>query len=73
MEAGGAHRPEFAGGYRLVDVVVNDDTGKAELLEAHFKKWRKEQSVQFLTVEVPKDKAEAVIEAIKANGGKVIK
>lgn len=49
------------------------DEGRAIELETHFKKWRRTQSVQFLTVEVPKDKAEAVIEAIKANGGKVIK
>lgn len=40
-------------------------------MEGYFKKWRKQQSTTFLTVEVPKDKLEAVKAAIKASGGKV--
>jgi hypothetical protein len=37
--------------------------------EAYLKKWRKQQNTVYLSVSVPKDKAEAVKAAIKAAGG----
>lgn len=39
--------------------------------ETFFKRWAKKQSTVYLAVQVPKDKLEAVREAIKAAGGTV--
>jgi hypothetical protein len=40
-------------------------------LATFFRRWRKQQSTEFLSVEVPKEKAAAVRAAIVAAGGKV--
>lgn len=44
---------------------------KAYNLDTFFSRWRKQQTTEYLSVEVPKEKADAVREAIKAAGGKV--
>jgi hypothetical protein len=44
---------------------------KTSPLSAFFSKWRKQQTTEFLSVEVPKEKADAVRAAIVAAGGKV--
>jgi hypothetical protein len=56
------------GGY--VTDQAKDATGEWTL-PLFFNKWRKAQSTAYLAVEVPKDKADAVREAIKTAGGKV--
>lgn len=40
-------------------------------LETFFRRWQKQQSTAFLAVEVPKEKVDAVREAIVAAGGRV--
>lgn len=40
-------------------------------LETFFRRWRKQQTTEYLSVEVPKEKADAVRTAIRAAGGKV--
>lgn len=40
-------------------------------LEAHFRRWRKSQSITLLTVEAPNDRLDAIKAAIKSTGGKV--
>ncbi|MDE1138143.1 MAG: hypothetical protein PW999_00520 [Paraburkholderia tropica] len=44
---------------------------KEYALNTFFNRWRKQQSTEFLSVEVPKEKADAVRAAIVAAGGKV--
>lgn len=48
-----------------------DGSDKEYSLDTFFRRWRKQQSTEFLSVEVPKDKADAVRAAIVAAGGKV--
>jgi hypothetical protein len=55
------------GGY----VYDQEDMDKTDSLSAFFKRWRKQQTTDFLSVEVPKEKIEAVKAAIVAAGGKV--
>jgi len=53
---------------------VTDQTpgsSKEYSLATFFKTWRKQQTTEFLSVEVPKEKADAVRAAIVAAGGKV--
>lgn len=47
------------------------DSDKEYSLETFFKRWRKQQTTEYLSVEVPKEKAQAVKAAIVAAGGKV--
>lgn len=47
------------------------DDEDAPSFEGHFKKWRKQNSTAFLSVECPKDKLDAVIAAIVSAGGRV--
>lgn len=42
-------------------------------LIAHFKRWRKAQTTVRIAVEVHKDKSQAVEDAIKAAGGRIVK
>lgn len=53
--------------------VADQATGsdKEYSLDTFFRRWRKQQTTEYLSVEVSKDKAEAVRAAIKAAGGKV--
>lgn len=53
----------------VVFLVADADDGPT--LEAYFKRWRKKQTTVFLSVEVSKEKAEAVRVAIIHAGGKV--
>ena len=55
------------GGVVYLDERGQEDTG----FESYFKKWRKQQSTVFLSVEAPKDKLDAIKAAIKAAGGRV--
>jgi hypothetical protein len=41
-------------------------------VESHFKAWRKKQTTRFGSFECPVDKLDAVVEAIRAAGGKPI-
>ena len=51
---------------------MNDaDRKKLMDLVAEFRRWRKQQTTEYLSVEVPKDKADAVRSAITAAGGRV--
>lgn len=53
---------------------VTDQAGgsdKEYSLDTFFRRWRKQQTTDYLSVEVPKDKAEVVRAAIVAAGGKV--
>ena len=45
---------------------------KAPSFETYFKRWRKNQTTKFLSIEVPNNLLEKVIEAIKLAGGKVV-
>lgn len=56
-----------AGG--VVFIHEGDDDGPT--LEAYFKRWRKKQTTVFLSVEVSKDKVDAVAAAIAHAGGKL--
>lgn len=56
------------GGYVFDQAPGSDKTGT---LSAFFSKWRKQKTTEFLSVEVTKEKAEAVRAAIIAAGGKV--
>lgn len=47
------------------------DSNKEYALEKFFRAWRKQQTTEFLSVEVSKEKADAVRAAIVAAGGKV--
>jgi hypothetical protein len=47
--------------------------GKEPSVEAYFKRWRKLQTIKTLVVEVDDSKMDAVIAAIKAAGGKVVR
>jgi hypothetical protein len=49
------------------------DNDQAPSFEGYFKKWRKQQTTAFFTGECPKDILDAVLAAIVAAGGKVIK
>jgi hypothetical protein len=54
-------------------IVYLDERGKDDVaFESYFRRWRRVQSTASLTVEVPKDKLEAVKAAIRAAGGKVV-
>lgn len=55
------------GGVVYLDEHGTSDTG----FESFFRKWRKAQNIVFLSVEVPKDKLDAVKAAIKAARGKL--
>jgi hypothetical protein len=57
------------GGY-VYDQDADKDLGS---LESFFKKWRKLQVNVYLTVEVPKDRLDVVLDAIKTAGAKAIK
>lgn len=46
-------------------------SAKEWALATFFRTWRKQQTTEFLSVEVPKEKADAVRAAIVAAGGKV--
>lgn len=48
-----------------------DGSDKEYSLDTFFRRWRKQQTTEFLSVEVPKEKAQAVKAAIVAAGGKV--
>ena len=48
-----------------------DGSDKEYSLDTFFRRWRKQQTTEYLGVEVPKDKADAVRAAIAAAGGKV--
>lgn len=54
-------------------IYEGDYQNEGASMESHFKKWRKAQSVEFLTIEVPKDKSESLIAAVVAAGGKVVR
>ncbi len=56
-----------AGG--IVYLKAGDTDGPS--LEAYFKRWRKVQTTVFLSIEVSKDKVDAVVAAIEHAGGKV--
>lgn len=47
------------------------NSNKEYSLDTFFRRWRKQQTTEFLSVEVPKEKAQAVKAAIVAAGGKV--
>lgn len=47
--------------------------GREPSVETHFKRWRKLQTTKTLVVEVDAAKLEAVLQAIKAAGGKVVR
>ena len=55
-------------------IVFSDQWGheKAPSFETYFKRWKKEQNTASIVVECDKSKLDALIEAIKAAGGKVI-
>jgi hypothetical protein len=61
----------------VADGIVLDlpgiDNDKSPSFEGHFKKWRKQQTTVFFTGECPRDILDAVLAAIVAAGGKVIK
>ena len=58
---------------KLVDgYVVMEQEEEAVSLTTFFRRWRKTQTTAYLSVEVPKDKADIIKAAIKAAGGKVI-
>ena len=61
-------RLSISGGFVYDD---NNDTDCGSL-ESYFRKWRKQQTNIFLSVECPKDRVDAVKAAITAAGGKVI-
>ena len=52
-------------------IVYKDNYEEVANFEGYFRKWRKLQTTVFLTVEAPKDKADAIKAAIKTAGGKV--
>lgn len=52
--------------------VLTKDNDQVNSLEGYFKKWRKEQSTVTMVVTVDKSKEDAVVEAIKAAGGKIV-
>lgn len=45
---------------------------KSVSLETHFKRWRKTQDVTRILVEITQDKAQALKDAIKTAGGKLV-
>lgn len=51
--------------------VVDQGSDKEYSLDTFFGRWRKQQTTEHLSVEVPKEKADAVRAAIKVAGGKV--
>lgn len=63
-----ADEVKIDGGY-VVDQAKGSD--REYSLDTFFKRWRKQQTTEYLSVEVPKDKADAVRAAIVAAGGKV--
>ena len=56
-------------GYVVIDGI---DSEKAPSLESVFKAWRKRQNTCTICVECPKDKRDAVVAAIKKDGGRVV-
>ena len=52
-------------------VLKDDQATDGPTMESHFRAWRKKQNTTFLSVEVQKDKADALRELIKQAGGKV--
>ena len=50
----------------------DQDCHGADTLEGHFKKWRKSQNTEVLSVEVPKDKAHELRKLITKAGGKIV-
>lgn len=52
-------------------IVFKDNYEEVCSFESYFRKWRKLQNFVFLTVEAPKEKVDAIRDAIKAAGGKV--
>jgi hypothetical protein len=63
-----ADKLEIDGGW-VADQAVGSE--KEYSLDKFFKTWRKQQTTEFLSVEVPKENADAVRAAIVAAGGKV--
>lgn len=53
-------------------VYSNDNTEECAGFDSRFRKWQKEQSTGFLSVEFPKEKEEEIKAAILAAGGKVL-
>lgn len=54
-------------------VILNKDNDPVTGFDTAFKKWKKKQTTVSFMVEAPKDKLEAIVAAIKADGGKVLK
>lgn len=52
-------------------VMFPDSDGEGPSLESYFKKWRKAQNTEFFVCEAPKDKSDAIRQAIKDAGGKI--
>ena len=50
----------------------NQDCDGEISLEDHFKRWRKSQSIEFISVQAPKKKAYSIRTAIRLAGGKVL-
>ena len=53
--------------------MANEKYEKLGTFENFFKKWRKQQTMIFLSVEIPVEKVDAISQAIIAAGGKVRK
>lgn len=53
-------------------VFANQDDREGISLTRHFRRWLKAQSVDVLLCEVPKEKADALRQAVSALGGKVL-
>lgn len=51
----------------------SEDMVEGVSLEAHFRRWRKAQTVERIVVEVPKEKAMLFREVMRRHGGKEIK
>ena len=48
------------------------DTAAGPSLEAHFKRWRKQQATIYFVVEAPREVVDGVRAAVAASGGKVL-
>lgn len=57
---------------RIMAGWVQSNDGSVDVsFETYFKRWKKKQDTVFLSVQAPKDKLDAIKEAIIAAGGKV--
>ncbi|MDD2127038.1 hypothetical protein NP544_26205 [Pseudomonas monteilii] len=57
---------------RIMGGWVQSNDGSVDVsFETYFKRWKKKQDTAFLSVQAPKDKLDAIKEAIIAAGGKV--